>query len=189
MRRKSRQQIAPWGSRIVGHGKQKAGQFLANPANFRTHGFAQEAALTSVLQDVGFVQTVLVNKRTSPEWGRDRNVETLVDGHLRVKAALARDEETEIPVTFVDLSPDEERLVIATFDPIGALAGRDDELLQSLRQQIEVEWPESTLDLDTLFKQPKKKAQGLTHDVHECECCKLGCRPGCGCYREHPEPA
>jgi DNA modification methylase len=65
------------------------------------------------------------------------NVRTgnLVDGHARLEQALLRREPT-IPVTFVDLSPDEERLVIATLDPIGAMATIDsaalDELLATL---------------------------------------------------------
>lgn len=184
-KRSSKAKSAPWGVRIVGHSRQKAGEFLANPANWRTHGLAQEAQLTSVLNDVGFVQSVIVNKRTDAAWGRDRNVETLVDGHLRVKAALARGEDTEVPVSFVDLTPDEERLVLLTLDPIGTMAGRDDELLQGLRTQVEVEWPEIDLDLDALLKTPKKRAKGVSHTVHSCRCCGDGCGdPQCGCYRE-----
>lgn len=177
--------VAPWGSRIVGRGTQRAGQLLAHPSNWRTHGFAQEAALTSVLHDIGWVQSVIVNKRTDPSWGRDRGVETVLDGHLRIKAALARDEEQEIPVVYVDLLPAEERRILATLDPIGAMAGRDDEVLASLAESVITEWPE--IDLAAiLHHEPRAKRKGLTHDVQECQCCKAGCRPGCGCYREEP---
>lgn len=179
---------APWGNRIVRTGTAKAGSFLANPLNFRTHGFAQEDALSGLLTDVGFVQGVIVNLRTSPRWGRDQNVETLVDGHLRVKAALARDEDLELPVVWIDLEPEEERRVLATYDPIGALAGRDDEVLGRLVEDVKADWAESDLDLDAILKHEKKRAKGLAHDVRACTCCKRGCSPECGCYRES-EPA
>lgn len=177
----------PWSSRIVGHGMVKAGQFLANPANWRTHGLAQEGQLVSVLHDIGFVQSVIVNKRTSSKWGRERGVETLVDGHLRVKAALGRDEEQEVPVVYVDLSPEEERRVLLTLDPLAEMAGRDQEILAELKQQVQVEWPDSDMDLDAFIRTTAERdaAKGLKHDVRECLCCAGGkCRPDCGCYRE-----
>lgn len=177
---------APWGNRIVGQGTVAAGQLLANPANWRTHGLTQEGQLSSVLHDIGFVQGVIVNKRTAPEWGRDRHVETLVDGHLRVKAALARGEEQEVPVTYVDLTPEEERRVLLTLDPIGALAGRDDAVLEDLKQQVSVEWPASELDIEALvsIREPRTRTKGLKHDVRACTCCQGKCSPGCGCYEE-----
>ncbi len=55
----------------------------------------------------------------------------VVDGHARVALALARGEAT-VPVLYVDLDPAEEALVLATLDPIGAMAGRDDEKLRTL---------------------------------------------------------
>jgi hypothetical protein len=177
---------AAWGNRIIATGEVAAGQFLANPANWRTHGLTQEGQLASVLHDIGFVAMVMVNRRSAPEWGRDRNVETLVDGHLRVKAALARGEEQMVPVSYVDLTPDEERRVLLTLDPIGALAGRDETLLEDLKQQVAVEWAESELDLDALVgdRKPRERTKGLKHDVRACTCCKGQCSPGCGCYEE-----
>ena len=186
----AKRKAAPWGNRIVGHGEMPAGQFLANPANWRTHGIEQDVQVSSSLHDIGFVAPVMVNKRTSAEWpDGEREVETLVDGHLRVKAALGRGEDTMVPFVYVDLSPEEERRVLMTFDPIGTLAGKDDELMRSLYEEVKTEWPESEMDLDIVLKipGPKKKAKGLAHEVKECLCCKDGCRPGCGCYREGDE--
>jgi hypothetical protein len=182
----SKHKAAPWGNRIVGEGTMAAGQFLANPSNWRTHGIEQDAQLSSILNDVGFVAPVIVNKRTNAEWGKDRNIETLVDGHLRVKAALSRGDDTPVPYIYVDLSPEEERRVLLTFDPIGAMAGKDDELMKSLMTEVAVEWPGSELDIDAVLKLPgeRKKAKGLTHEVKECLCCKEECQPGCGCHRD-----
>jgi hypothetical protein len=62
----------------------------------------------------------------------------VVDGHARVALALSRGEAT-VPVLYVDLAPDEEALVLATLDPIGAMAGRDDERLRTLLADITVD--------------------------------------------------
>ena len=45
----------------------------------------------------------------------------VVDGHLRIELALARREPT-VPVTYVELSEDEERLVLATLHPLATMA-------------------------------------------------------------------
>src|SRR3972149_2850929 len=86
-----------WRSRIVGTGEEPPESLLANPRNWRTHPKAQQDALAGVLDEVGWVQDVIVNRRTG----------YIVDGHLRVSLAISRAEPT-IPVKYVDLSPDEE---------------------------------------------------------------------------------
>lgn len=120
-----------WRSRIVGHGEEAPDQLLANPANWRIHPKAQQDALAGVLGEIGWVQSVIVNKRTGH----------LVDGHLRVSLAL-RDEASSIPVVYVDLSPEEEALVLATIDPLAAMAHTDkhalSELLSSTASSSEV---------------------------------------------------
>ena len=92
-----------WRSRIVGHAELRPADITTHPLNWRTHPRAQHAALAGVLDEVGWVQQVIVNRRT----GR------LVDGHLRVEAARRRGEPT-IPVLYVDLDESEEALVLAT---------------------------------------------------------------------------
>lgn len=146
---------APWGNRVLGTGEVPAGQLLANARNFRIHPRAQQDALGGILGEVGFVQGVLVNRRTHEAWGKDRGVETVVDGHLRVELALSRGEDTPVPVTYVDLTPIEEERVLLTFDPIGALAGRDEEKLAALWADNLADWPESTVDLDAVLKRSK----------------------------------
>jgi hypothetical protein len=121
----AKKNIKAWRNRIVGSGIEPAGSFLANDKNWRVHPKPQQDALGGVLSEVGWVQQVIVNKRTSEQWGKDQNVETLVDGHLRVTLALRAGEETEVPVLYVDLTPEEEDEVLATLDPIAALAVPD----------------------------------------------------------------
>lgn len=71
-----------WQNRIIGEGIEAPDQLLANPANWRIHPKPQQDALTSVLDTVGWVQRVIVNKRTGH----------IVDGHLRVEMAISRNE-------------------------------------------------------------------------------------------------
>ena len=55
-----------------------------------------------------------------------------------VALALSRGE-ASVPVLYVDLAPEEEALVLATLDPIGAMAGRDDEKLRTLLAEVTVD--------------------------------------------------
>src|ERR1035437_2033502 len=96
----------PWRNRIVGHGEEAPETLIANPANWRTHPKEQQRALAGALSEVGWVAQVLVDQRS----GR------LAEGHLRVELAAARGEPS-VPVTYVDLSPDEERVVLPSLDP------------------------------------------------------------------------
>lgn len=102
-------------NRIVGDGMVSVSKLVANPANWRTHPAEQEAAVEDLLKEVGWVQNVIVNKRTG----------NLVDGHLRVQIARKRNED-KIPVVYVDLTQREEDLVLASLDPLAALAKIDE---------------------------------------------------------------
>jgi hypothetical protein len=113
-------------NRIVGSGVEKLDNILFNPRNWRIHPLNQQNALNGVLDEVGWVQEVIVNQRTG----------NLVDGHLRCQLA-SRKGETEIPVKYVDLSEEEEALVLATIDPIGAMAATDKEKLDELFTSIQ----------------------------------------------------
>ena len=142
-----------WKNRIVGEDIVKAGSLLASDRNWRIHPKYQQDALEGIISDVGWVQRVIVNKRTSSEWGNKQGVETVVDGHLRVSLAISRGEETEVPVVFVDLSPKEEALILSTFDPISALAIADNEMLAQLLAETESENEAVKSLLDELNKQ------------------------------------
>lgn len=113
-----------WQNRIVGEGWEDPQQLQANPANWRIHPGTQQAAMLSILEEVGWVQKVIVNQRTG----------FLVDGHMRVLLAI-RAGELLVPVEYVDLTPREEQLVLLMLDPIGAMAVTDKQLLdESLRE-------------------------------------------------------
>lgn len=117
-----------WRDRIIGEGWEAPDQLLANPLNFRVHTGDQGQALAGALGTLGWIQRIIVNQRTGH----------VIDGHLRVKLALQRDEGT-VPVLYVDLDDNEERIALATLDPISAMAGTDKALLDELLDAIEVE--------------------------------------------------
>lgn len=102
-------------------------QLLAHPLNARRHPGAQRIALRESLDRVGWVDAVKVNTRTGH----------LVDGHARVEEAITAG--ATVPVLYLDLSDEEERLVLATLDPIGALATYDSEVLTELLDGINIE--------------------------------------------------
>ncbi len=116
-----------WRNRIVGHATVDARTLVANDKNWRTHPPAQRAAMSELIGRVGWVSSVIVNKRTN----------RIVDGHLRVELASEKGE--QLPVGYVDLSEEEENLILTTFDPITALAMSDDARLQELLKTLDAD--------------------------------------------------
>jgi hypothetical protein len=142
---------AAWRNRIVGHGEEAPDQLLANPLNWRVHPKAQQRALAGALAEVGWVAQALVNRRTGH----------LVDGHLRVELAVARGEPA-VPVTYVDLSEDEERTVLATLDPLGAMATADAAKLEELLRDLTPSDAALRAMLDELAEKSGIRQAGLT---------------------------
>ncbi len=115
-------------SRIVRSEAVDPASIQANPRNWRVHGRGQRRALAGSLETVGWVQQVIVNVQTG----------NLVDGHARVEEALERHEAT-VPVLYVDLSPEEEALVLATLDPLAAMAETNQAALDALLADVTVD--------------------------------------------------
>ena len=111
-------------SRIIGHGEEAPDNLTANPLNFRRHPKEQLNALRGSMKELGWIKTVIVNKRSG----------YVLDGHARVEEAI-RQGLPSIPVTYVDLDENEEKLALAVLDPITELAYRDDETLKLLLEQ------------------------------------------------------
>jgi len=110
-----------WKNRIRGYGEEAPDQLLSNPFNFRLHPQAQQEALAGTLETIGVIQNVVVNITT----------QHVVDGHLRIAMAISSNQPT-VPITYVELSEAEEKLALASMDPIAAMAGTDQSLLDSL---------------------------------------------------------
>ncbi len=146
---KTKTTAGEWRSRIVGHGSEAPDQLVANPRNYRTHPKAQQDALEGVLNEVGWVQDVIVNQRTGH----------VVDGHARIAIAITRQEPT-VPVVYVDLDENEEGVILASLDPLAGMAGIDQEKLDQLLAEISVNDAALRAMLDT--QRSQQANEGLT---------------------------
>ena len=131
-------------NRIVDHGIIKVKDILFNPWNWRFHPKHQQKVLRGALEELGWIQEVIINKRTGH----------LVDGHLRVELA-ARDGIVEIPVTYIDVSDAEEKKILLTLDPIAAMAIEDVKKRDELIAQLEDE----DIGLITLMEELEHEAR------------------------------
>lgn len=139
-----------WRNRIVGSGDADPRELVANPANWRQHPREQRRALAGSLGAVGWVQQVLVNRTTGH----------VVDGHARLEEAIAKGE-TSVPALYVELTAEEEALVLATLDPISAMATTDQDKLGSLLSGIRVDDDALRRLLGNLAG-PEDRSAGLT---------------------------
>lgn len=140
-RKKKQPVINSWQNRIVGYAEKPAKDFKFNPLNWREHGTLQRSALNSVLSKIGWVTGVVENIQTG----------NLIDGHARIEEALLQGEDTLVPYIKVDLSPEEEKEILALLDPIGALATTDTEKLEELMEMLDLENEELEQILDSLI--------------------------------------
>jgi hypothetical protein len=100
-----------------------ADDLRANDFNWRSHPAAQENALRDVLAEVGWAGALLYNERT----GR------LIDGHLRKKVAAGQ----RVPVLVGNWDEGQEKKILATLDPIAAMATADRDRLDALLRDVQ----------------------------------------------------
>jgi hypothetical protein len=103
-----------------------ASHLQPNPKNWRKHPESQANALRGVLSEVGIASAVLA--RETPEGGL-----MLIDGHLRTETL----HNAEIPVLVLDVTEEEADKILATFDPLGAMAESDADALRALLEDVE----------------------------------------------------
>lgn len=105
-----------------------ANELQPDPRNWRTHPTSQRDALKGILAEVGFADACIV--RQTPEGGY-----VLVDGHLRTETC----HDQQIPCLVLDITEEEAGKVLLTLDPLAALAGTDNDKLESLLHEVETE--------------------------------------------------
>jgi len=106
----------------------EAGSLTENPANWRRHSPEQLQSIQDLLQDpeIGWAGACLYNERTR----------RLIDGHARKSVA---DPKTPIPVLVGDWSEEAERKILATLDPVGAMAQGDPAAYAALVESVNAE--------------------------------------------------
>lgn len=119
-----------------------ANELVPHPLNWRTHPERQQRALATVVDELGFAGAVLA-------YERDDGRLQLIDGHLR--QSLAGDQ--TIPVLVLDVTPDEANKLLATWDPLSAMASADSAALRELLNQVGATGPELTALLQQIGEQ------------------------------------
>lgn len=102
-----------------------ASELLPNPKNWRSHPVAQADAMRGVLAEIGYADAVLA--RETPEGLM------LVDGHLRAEVTP----DAIVPVLVLDVDEAEADKILATHDPLAAMATADQQKLGELLHGIE----------------------------------------------------
>jgi rubrerythrin len=103
----------------------RASELAANPANWRTHPKSQQDALRGILAEVGVVDALIARER------EDGTLE-LIDGHLRADT----EPNTEWPVLVLDVDEAEAKKILASFDPLAAMAETDAAKLDALLREV-----------------------------------------------------
>jgi len=104
-----------------------AGALIPNPKNWRTHPAAQKDALRGVLAEVGYADALIARETHEGLM--------LIDGHLRAETTP----DAEVPVLVLDVNEAEADKLLATLDPLAAMAGRDEENLKALLASVETD--------------------------------------------------
>lgn len=119
-----------------------ARELRPNPKNWRTHPKEQQDALRGVLAEIGFADALLA--RVDADGGL-----ILIDGHLRAETAA----DELVPVLILDVDEAEAAKILATLDPLGAMAEADGGKLKDLLDEIETGSAAVQAMLDDLGKE------------------------------------
>ena len=115
-----------WQNRIVSSGVKPASDFLAHELNWKIHPRVQQDGIEGSLNQVGWYKSVVESARSGK----------ILDGHARIILALRRGDDTPVPYEVVDVSEEEEAIILATLDPLAALAVADKEKLDGLLREM-----------------------------------------------------
>ena len=128
-----------------------------------------------MLNEIGISDALIAYESPSAE-----GVLTLIDGHLRQDAAP----DTEWPVLVLDLTDEEADKVLATLDPLAAMASTDVDQLASLLESIRAESPDLEAMLASIAAeagiQPPDFEPIDVEDLPRLDEKKLVCCPECG---------
>lgn len=105
----------------------RASDLVPNPGNWRRHPKAQADALHGLLFEIGYADVLLA--RETPQGLM------LIDGHLRAETTPDQD----VPVLVLDVTEAEADKLLATLDPLAALAERNDEAVRALLERVETD--------------------------------------------------
>lgn len=126
--------------RIVELRRIPARDLLPNPKNWRKHPQSQQDAMRGALAEIGYASALLARETDAGLM--------LIDGHLR--AETTPDE--IVPVLVLDVDEAEADKLLATFDPLSAMAEADSAKLDELLKSIETDSPALQQMMDDLAR-------------------------------------
>lgn len=142
--------------RIVELTRVRAGDLVSNQANWRRHPAAQRAALRGVLEEIGYAAALIARRD-------EDGTLALIDGHLRKDL----DPEQVVPVLVLDVDEREAETLLATMDPISALARTDPKALIDLLSRVDTQ-SEALADLlEGLHRSADDELRKLLRDPEE----------------------
>lgn len=121
-----------------------------NPLNWRKHPTRQKNAISASIKANGWSDTLTFNETTGK----------LIDGHARKSIAIKEGIES-VPVLVGSWTEEQEKHLLATLDPLAAMAETDAEALQSLTESLQKE----TEQIQSLAKEDKETLTQLTQEL------------------------
>jgi hypothetical protein len=112
--------------RIIEFTRVKASDLAPDPRNWRTHPQKQKDAMKGILSEIGYADAVLARKLPD-------GTLMLIDGHLRAETTPNQ----EIPVLVLDVNEKEAAYILATHDPVSAMAGQNAEYLDAVLRYVD----------------------------------------------------
>tara|TARA_Y100000310_G_scaffold331667_1_gene405667 strand:+ start:333 stop:1568 length:1236 start_codon:yes stop_codon:yes gene_type:complete len=116
----------------------KACDLIPNPKNWRIHPPAQADVLRELIEQIGYAEALVA--RETPDGLM------LIDGHLRAETTP----DAEVPVLVLDITEDESDVLLATLDPIAAMAQADQDSLTELLDSLDAGGVATTAMLEAL---------------------------------------
>lgn len=114
--------------KIVDYGMADVESIIFNPDNWRIHPLYQQEMLRGLIDEIGYVDPIKVNVTTG----------NLVDGHLRVQVVNAMGVK-EIPCVYIEVTEEEEKMLIMAFNTLPDFAAHDPEVLKRLIENTKTE--------------------------------------------------
>lgn len=147
--------------RIVKLVRVPANELQAHPKNFRVHSGTQLDAIKATLEEIGFAGAELGRELPGGQI-------QIIDGHARARIAG----ESVVPVLILDLDDMETDKLLATYDPIGAMADTNREILASLTDDLET----NSDEFDKLIADIREQ-NGINEKKHETKIKELEVKP------------
>jgi hypothetical protein len=110
-----------------------------NPHSYKIHPDRQRTALRDLLAEVGLADALLVRELRGSHF-------EIIDGHLRAEIVAKQ----KLPVLVLDVTAAEAKQLIATGDPLAAMACPDPAKLDALLREVRFQSPELQQLLDGL---------------------------------------